>query len=127
MEVSHYKASWVGRQNWPEPTWPVKRAGRLIDRASLKKERIEPWKKLAALGVGVHVGEWGAYRFTPHDVVLRWASDQLELWTEAGFGWAMWNLRGSFGIVDSQRADVAYEDFKGHQLDRKLLDLLKAH
>jgi endoglucanase len=38
----------------------------------------------------------------------------------------MWNLRGSFGIVDSGRADVAYEDFQGHKLDRKMLDLLLA-
>jgi hypothetical protein len=28
------------------------------------------------------------------------------------------------GIVDSRRADVKYEDFEGHHLDRKLLDLL---
>jgi len=44
---------------------------------------------------------------------------------EAGWGWALWNLRGSFGIVDSGRADVQYEDFKGRKLDRKFLDLLR--
>jgi endoglucanase len=60
-------------------------------------------------------------------VVLRWAKDQLELWSEAGFGWAMWNLRGAFGVVDTQRDDCAYEDFHSHKLDRQLLDLLKAH
>jgi endoglucanase len=36
----------------------------------------------------------------------------------------MWNLRGTFGIVDSQRADVVYENFRGHKLDRKMLELL---
>ena len=36
----------------------------------------------------------------------------------------MWEFRGSFGIIDSGRADVDYEDFRGHKLDRKLLDLL---
>jgi len=75
--------------------------------------------------VGVHVGEWGAFRFTPHDVVLRWARDLLGLWSEAGFGWALWNFRGAFGILDSNRADVDYEEFHGHQLDRKFLDLLR--
>lgn len=98
-----------------------------IDAAWLKEHRIAPWKELRSQGVGVHVGEWGAHRHTPHDVVLRWAEDQLRLWQEAGFGWALWNLRGSFGIVDSDREDVDYEEFQGHLLDRKFLDLLRAH
>jgi len=37
----------------------------------------------------------------------------------------MWNFRGGFGILDSERADVQYEDFKGHKLDRKMLELIK--
>jgi endoglucanase len=36
----------------------------------------------------------------------------------------MWNLRGGFGVLDSDRADVKYEDFRGHKLDRKMLELL---
>ena len=51
--------------------------------------------------------------------------DFLDLWREAGWGWALWNFRGSFGILDSGRTDVAYEDFHGHKLDRKMLDLLR--
>jgi endoglucanase len=51
--------------------------------------------------------------------------DCLTLWKEAGWGWALWNFRGPFGILDSRRADVAYEDFHGHQLDRKMLTLLR--
>jgi hypothetical protein len=39
----------------------------------------------------------------------------LSLWKEAGWGWSMWNLRGPFGVLDSGRADVAYEDFRGPQ------------
>jgi endoglucanase len=38
----------------------------------------------------------------------------------------MWNLRGDFGIVDSGRADVAYEAFGEHKLDRRMLELLLA-
>jgi endoglucanase len=37
----------------------------------------------------------------------------------------MWNLRGAFGLLDSERADVQYEDFKGHKLDRKMLELVR--
>jgi len=125
MPISHYQASWVGGQRWAEPTWPLVQNGKTLDRQWLDRDRIQPWKKLAARGVGVHVGEWGAFNRTPHDVVLRWARDCLELWQEAGWGWALWNLRGSFGILDSDRRDVAYEEFRGHRLDRQLLDLVR--
>ncbi len=46
---------------------------------------------------------------------------------QAGWGWAMWNFRGAIGILDSGRADVRYEDFEGHKLDRQLLDLLQRY
>jgi len=95
------------------------------DRQWLYEQRVSPWQRLADSGVGVMVGEWGAYRHTPHDVVLRWARDQLSLWRQAGIGWALWNFRGTFGVLDSNRADVDYEAFRGHQLDRKLLTLLR--
>ncbi|MBU4400901.1 MAG: glycoside hydrolase family 5 protein, partial [Planctomycetes bacterium] len=125
MQISHYQAPWGGGERWPKPTWPLKQGDKTIDRQRLLHDRIEPWRRLAAKGVGVHVGEWGAYNKTPHDVVLAWARDCLELWKEAGWGWALWTFRDSFGILDSQRTDVAYEDFRGHKLDRKMLDLLR--
>jgi endoglucanase len=53
--------------------------------------------------------------------------DCLSLWKEAGWGNALWNLRGSFGVMDSERPDVQYEDFKGHKLDRKMLELLRKY
>lgn len=125
MEISHYKASWVNwNDKWPEPAWPLKRGYEILGKDWLRKDRIEPWKELEKKGVGVHVGEWGAFQHTPHDVVLAWMKDFLDLWKEAGWGWAMWNFRGSFGILDSNRKDVNYEDFHGHKLDRKMLDLL---
>ena len=87
--------------------------------------RIAPWQALERKGVGIHVGEWGAHNQTPHAVVLAWMRDQLALWKDAGWGWALWNLRGSFGVLDSERSDVAYENFRGHKLDRRMLDLLR--
>lgn len=97
------------------------------DRAWLWKNNVEPWKDAQAKGIGVMVGEWGCYNKTPHDVVLRWAEDCLSNWKQAGWGWAMWNFRGGFGIFDSERKDVQYEDFEGHKLDRKLLELIRRY
>ena len=129
MGLTHYKASWVpSAGKWPEPTWPVILEGKTVcDRDILRKEQIEPWKELERKGVGVHVGEWGAYAFTPHKVVLAWMRDYLQLWKEANWGWALWNFRGAFGILDSNRADVEYKDFRGHKLDLEMLALLQAH
>ena len=97
------------------------------NREWLWKENIAPWKALEAQGVGVMVGEWGAHNQTPHAVFLRWAEDSLANWKQAGWGWSVWNLRGSFGVLDSGRKDVAYEEYQGHKLDRKFLELLQKY
>jgi endoglucanase len=55
----------------------------------------------------------------------KWLRDMLGILTGPGIGLALWNFHGSFGILDSGRTDVAYEDFHGHQLDRQLLALLQ--
>jgi len=95
------------------------------DQETLWRKRIKPWKRLERKGVGVMVGEWGSYNKTPHDVTLAWMRDCLENWDKAGWGWALWNFRGSFGILDSGREDVEYESWRGHALDRKMLELLQ--
>jgi len=127
MRISHYKASWIGGSDkWEEPTWPLKlKEGDVVDKERLRRERIKPWQALQKLGVGVHVGEWGAFNRTPHAVAMAWMKDFLSLWKEAGWGWSLWNLRGSFGVVDSDRPGVTYEDFHGHKLDRAMLELLR--
>lgn len=91
----------------------------------LWRNNIEPWQKLEAAGVGVHVGEWGPFNRTPHDVALRWMRDCLANWKKAGWGWSMWNLRGAFGPLDSGRGDVKYENFRGLKLDRAMLELIR--
>jgi endoglucanase len=126
MKISHYQASWInGSDKWPEPAWPLKQGENPPVTKETLREQMEPWKQLERKGVGVHVGEWGAFNRTPHKVVLAWMRDNLDLWKEAGWGWSLWELRGSFGVLDSRRADVAYEDFRGRNLDREMLTLLQ--
>jgi aryl-phospho-beta-D-glucosidase BglC (GH1 family) len=93
----------------------------------LKQNVLSGWTNAADRGCGVFVGEWGAFQVTPHNVVLSWMKDCLENWQDQGFGWALWNFRGSFGILDSGRTDMVYEDWNGHKLDRAMLDILQAH
>ena len=60
-----------------------------------------------------------------YDVFLAWFGDVMDILKGHGIGYSLWEFRGSFGVVDSGRRDIAYEDWHGHKLDRKLLDLLK--
>ncbi len=125
FRLTHYRAGWVkGSDQWPEPTYPLQEGNTLWDRTKLAGF-YQPWKQLEQQGIGVMVGEFGAFNKTPHKVVLAWMSDCLSVWKEMGWGWALWNFRGSFGILDSERADVAYEDWRGHKLDRAMLELLQ--
>lgn len=129
MNLSHYTANWVPRnefEGFSVPTWPLRgEDGTLWDKTALKAKLIDRWQPLVDKGVQIHVGEWGCYNKTPHDVTLRWMRDILSLWKEAGWGHALWNLKGTFGVLDSERSDVKYENFKSHKLDRKMLELLR--
>ncbi|MFH0989550.1 MAG: cellulase family glycosylhydrolase [bacterium] len=131
MSVSHYTATWVPKdefETFSSPTWPIRGDdGKLWDKAALKEKLIDRWQPIVERGVQIHVGEWGCYNQTPHDVALRWMRDILSLWKEAGWGHAMWNLKGQFGVMDSGRKDVVYEEYKGHKLDRKMLELLREY
>lgn len=106
---------------------PIGTSQKFYSKKWLQTEIMAPWKKCEAEGVGIMIGEFGAYKYTPHTVLLRWMQDVLENWNEAGWGWALWNFRGEFGVLDSGRTDVAYENFRGHKLDRKMLQLLQQH
>ncbi|MDR1236628.1 MAG: hypothetical protein LBK28_00130, partial [Propionibacteriaceae bacterium] len=90
-------------------------------------ELIKPYLDLAEAGYAVHVGEMGSYSAVPHDVYLAYFADVTGLLAEYGIGYAMWNFRGPFGILDNGRTDADYVDFHGHKLDQKLLDVLKSN
>ena len=59
--------------------------------------------------------------------MLAWYEDEMASLKERNIGYAVWNLRGAFGIMDSGRADVDYVDHNGHKLDKKLLELLQRY
>lgn len=123
--VSHYKAPWVFQhpEDLPPVAWPSEENGVLQDKAWLR-EHFAPWIDLVNQGGGVHCGECGAWKETPHQVALAWMDDMFSILTEHGIGFALWEFDGTFGVLNSDRKDVAYEDWYGQKLDRKMLDLL---
>ena len=126
--ISHYQAPWAFKDPnaLPVPTWPGEGGGGRWDRARLE-QYYAPWIEWARKGVGVHCGECGCWKKTPHPVFLAWFEDVLDILTRAGIGYALWNFRGDFGILDSGRADVDYVDWYGQKLDRKLLALIQKY
>jgi hypothetical protein len=126
--VSHYRAGWVWKNpdDAPMPVWPGIIDGKEFNRKVLE-DFYQPWIDLVKRGIGVHCGECGCFNETPHEVFLAWFGDQLDILTSHGIGWGLWNFRGSFGMLDSGRKDIEYEDWYGHKLDRKLLELLQKY
>ena len=124
--VSHYQAPWVWKDpaKAPTPVWPGKMDGKDFGRQQLE-ELYKPWVDLLDKGVGVHCGECGCWRNTPHEVFLAWFGDVTDILAKNGIGYALWNFRGDFGILDSGRKDITYTEWYGHKLDSKLLDLVK--
>jgi endoglucanase len=123
--ISHYMAPWANKDvsNLPTPKWPGQMGYKYLSRATLEAY-YQPWIELLGKGVGVHCGECGCWNKTPHYVFLAWFDDVLSILSSNGIGFALWEFAGDFGILNSGRADVAYEDFYGYKLDRKLLNLM---
>jgi aryl-phospho-beta-D-glucosidase BglC (GH1 family) len=123
--ISHYKAPWAMKdtENLPEVKWPGQVGDQYLSREMLEAY-YAPWIELKNQGVGVHCGECGCWNKTPHDVFLAWFGDVLDILKQNDIGFALWEFKGSFGILNSGRTDVEYEDWYGLRLDRKLLGLL---
>jgi aryl-phospho-beta-D-glucosidase BglC (GH1 family) len=126
--ISHYRAPWVfeNPDDSPEVVWPGAIDGKYFDRKSIE-DFYKPWIDAVNQGVGVHCGECGCWNQTPHDVFLAWFEDVLSVLTENKIGWGLWEFKGTFGILNSGRKDVDYEDWHGYKLDRKLLGLLQKY
>ena len=124
--VSHWGAEWSSDWRTGDgPTYPGTRYyGYTWNRETLR-EFYRPWREVEAAGAAVHIGEFGCYNQTPNDSALRWFADLFALFKEFGWGYAMWNFEGAFGIVNHGRPGAVYEDLHGYRVDRALLDLMQ--
>lgn len=114
------------------PTWPGAIQLEDWDKFHWSRETLDKFYDMwAALGdiykVGIHCGEMGATNNTPHNVFLAWLDDVLDSLTERNIGYAMWQLTGPFGLLDSNRPDAEYVDYCGHKLDKKMLKIMQKY
>jgi endoglucanase len=126
--ISHYKAPWANKdpEHLPMPKYPGQVGSQFLNRQMLE-DYYKPWIEMKNKGVGVHCGECGCWNKTPHDVFLAWFNDVLDILSSNNIGFALWEFIGDFGILNSGREDVAYEDWNGYKLDRKLLNLIQKY
>jgi hypothetical protein len=125
MPVSHHEAGWwAGSAGAPEPVYPgLQWEGRTWNRDTLRDYYL-PWREVEARGVKIHIGEFGCYNRTANDTAMRWLVDLFGVFREFGWGYAMWNFQGPFGIVEHGRPGAKVELLHGYKVDRALFDLM---
>jgi aryl-phospho-beta-D-glucosidase BglC (GH1 family) len=74
--------------------------------------------------IPIMVQEFGVHNRTPHQVSVAFLDDLVGFFKQHKIGWALWNLTGSFGILNSDRKDCTYENYEGYKLDRAMLEAL---
>ena len=128
MPVSHHQAGWwSGHKHAPAPRYPGLRwQGRCWDRNALK-DLYRPWREVEETGGRIHIGELGCFNRTPNEIARRWLGDLFSVYQEFGWGYAMWNFQGPFGIIDHGRPGARLEGISGYSVDRELLELMLEH
>ncbi len=123
--ISHWGAEWwAGWKEGDAPRYPgVLYRGRNWDKSDIRKF-YEPWLEVERMGRPIHIGEFGCYNQTPNADALRWLGDLMGLYREFGWGYAMWNFEGPFGIVGHGRAGARIQNMDGYGVDLDLLDLM---
>jgi len=135
FELTHHRAPWVAPTT-AEPAWPLQTglAGALRDgyiplpgetvatwdEAALERI-LQPWFDLVEAGGAVHVGEMGAYAAAPAAVRAAWLGSAFRVLERHGIGWALWNLRGPFGLADTEPGPPASDTLR---FDRALLGVV---
>lgn len=75
--------------------------------------------------IPIMIQEFGVHNKTPHTVSLNYLKDVVSVFREYDLGYAMWNLSGSLGIINSGRDDCAYESYQGQLLDSAMLKIIE--
>lgn len=84
------------------------------------------WAKMSEeKNIGVHCGEGGFYKDAPYEDSVRWFRDVMDILNDYNIGFALWGLSGPFGMVDVPRKGAKYIDYKGHKIDRNILEIMK--
>jgi endoglucanase len=70
----------------------------------LEEGVAKPVALARATDLPLYCGEWGALPSVPRADRLRWYADMRRDLEKYGIGWATWDWKGGFGVVDRERA-----------------------
>jgi len=122
MFITHYKAKWwdggvyEGPISYPGRPIPEENWNSLdIDfRKRFEKENEpfdpdkirllleKPLKVREKTKCPLYCGEFGCYHSVPSDISIKWYSDVLEVFNKNSIGWANWDYKGGFGIINKE-------------------------
>jgi hypothetical protein len=105
--------------------WFMKYRGVRADKEWIESV-LRPYLELADKGKPTHCSELGVFsKMVDRETALNWYRDVLSILKEHGIGWALWHLRGSFGIISNGRDEwMDGHTPWGEPLDTGLLNLL---
>lgn len=120
--LTHHTASWTGIKSYKGPVNypgvivkeddlknlpdsirnPVLRnkANYTID--SIRHHFRKPIAVSKKYNLPLYCGEWGCLNSVPDDARLRWFADMKKVLEENNIGWATWDYKGGFGIVNGK-------------------------
>lgn len=124
MPVTHYRAAWwAGSKGLSAPVYP----GTPWEQKTWDQETLRafyaPWREVESRGVAVHIGEFGCYNKTSRPAALAWFRDILNVFHEFGWGYALWQFEGPFGLASHGRRGARYECVQGFKIDHEMLKL----
>ncbi|HAM09905.1 MAG: hypothetical protein A2X05_09400 [Bacteroidetes bacterium GWE2_41_25] len=89
-------------------------------------ELVKKLKSAKSQNIPVMIQEFGVYNKTPHKVAVDYLTDVVKVFNDNNIGYAMWNMIGTFGIINSNRTDCSYESYRGKSLDRQITTIIQS-
>lgn len=130
MCVTHHRAHWTdigaweGDVSYPGLPWPdgvpadvpePLRSRMLRDnipwgREAMLSEIAPPLRRSKETGLGLYCGEFGVITKAPLAWRQAWIRDAVETFESLGIGWALWDWKGDFGVVDRDLRSLGIEE-----------------
>ena len=123
MFVTHHKAKWTPEGAWdgpiaypgrpfpggipddvPEPLRSRMREKDVAwDIGTMRQELSDPLRRAQETGSRLYCGEFGIHQGAPLEVRKAWLRDAREAFETENIAWAVWDWKGVFGVVDTDR------------------------
>ena len=73
---------------------------------SIRRHFAKPIAVAKKYKLPLYCGEWGCLKTVPVAARLQWYSDMKTVLEQNNIGWATWDYKGGFGIVDTNGEDA---------------------